>query len=264
MKQHSNTRDKAIRAGQFLLSLAVLITLWESAVHLLEIQPFLLPAPSAVIKSLYAGIASGLYIKHALITLYEAATGFVIAVCAAMVVGILVSEVRLVERFVYPYVVGLQSMPKIAIAPLIVLWAGYGLTSKVIVAAMIAFFPVLVNVIVGLRSAEADRLELMRSLDASRWQTFRYIRLPSALTYIFAGLKIAVVFSVLGAIVAEFVGSQQGLGNLILQFNFNLDVAGVFACLIILGCMGFALHALVHAVERRVIFWTQTDTHLAI
>ena len=150
-------------------------------------------------------------------------------------------------------------MPKIAIAPLIVVWFGFDTSSKVVIAATVAFFPVLVNVVVGLKTIDAGKLELMRSLRATRWQTFRLVQFPNALPFVFAGLDVAIVFSVLGAIVGEFVGAQRGLGNLILQFNMTLDIAGVFAVLIMLSLMGVALHLIMQAIQRRIIFWAEPD-----
>src|SRR5262249_474274 len=136
---------------------------------------------------------------------------------------------------------------------------GFGISSKVIIAGTVAFFPVLVNVIVGLKTVDAAKLDLMRSLRASRWQTFRLVTFPNALPFVFAGLDIAIVFSVLGAIVGEFVGAQRGLGNLILQFNVTLDIAGVFAVLVLLAVLGIALHLAIQALQHPVIFWTQPE-----
>ena len=235
------------------------IALWEWAVRQWGVPAFIAPPPSAVWRSLVGGLRTGLYVEHFLVTLWEALAGFGIAAVSGIVLGALVAQSRLVERTVYPYLVALQTLPKIAIAPLIIVWAGFGLSSKVIIAALVAFFPVLVNVIVGLKTVEPAKIELMRSLRASRWQTFRLVTFPNALPFVFAGLDIAVVFSVLGAIVGEFVGAQQGLGNLILQFNVSLDIAGVFAVMILLAVLGIALHLVMQVIERRVIFWAQPD-----
>ena len=128
-----------------------------------------------------------------------------------------------------------------------------------VIASMVGFFPVLVNVIGGLKTVDQSKLDLMRSLNATRWQTFRLVKFPNALPFVFAGLDIAIVFSVLGAIVGEFVGAQRGLGNLILQFNFSLDIAGVFAVLILLSALGVALHLIMQAVQKRVIFWAEPE-----
>ena len=235
------------------------VTLWEWVVRQWSVPAFIAPAPSAVARSLVGGIRSGVYLEHLGATLGETLAGFAIAAVLGIALGAIIAQSRLVERTVYPYLVALQTLPKIAIAPLIIVWAGFGLSSKIIIAALVAFFPVLVNVIVGLKTIDQGKLELMRSLRASRWQTFRLVTFPNALPFVFAGLDIAVVFSVLGAIVGEFVGAQSGLGNLILQFNVTLDIAGVFAVLILLAVLGIALHLIMQAIERRVIFWAQPE-----
>jgi NitT/TauT family transport system permease protein len=241
--------------GVFVLFVA----LWEWVVRQWSVPAYIAPAPSAVARSLAAGVRSGVYLEHLWVTLGETLAGFAIAAVAGIALGALIAQSRLVERTAYPYLVALQTLPKIAIAPLIIVWAGFGLSSKVIIAALVAFFPVLVNVIVGLKTIDPSKVELMRSLQASRWQMFRLVTFPNALPFVFAGLDIAVVFSVLGAIVGEFVGAQRGLGNLILQFNVTLDIAGVFAVLILLAGLGIALHLVMQAIARRVIFWAQPE-----
>jgi NitT/TauT family transport system permease protein len=244
---------------QLTLFSAALVMIWEFVVRAFNVPDYLLPAPSAIAKSLYLGLASGLFVRSFFTTLLEAVLGFLIATIAGVVIGTLIAEFKVFERLIYPYVVALQSVPKIAIAPLIIVWLGYGLDSKIVMSATIAFFPVLVNVIVGLKSADQDKLDLMRSLKASRWQQLTFVRFPTALPFIFAGLDVAVIFSVLGAIVAEFVGSEVGLGHLILAFNFNLDIAAVFACLLLLSAMGMTLHAIIQWLQKRMIFWSRTD-----
>ena len=232
------------------------VLLWEAIVRVFRVPSFLAPAPTAVAASLAGGIRSHLYVEHFGVTLYEALAGFLIAAASGIVIGAVIAQFRLVERTFYPYLVALQTMPKIAIAPLIVVWFGFDTSSKVVIAATVAFFPVLVNVVVGLKTIDAGKLELMRSLRATRWQTFRLVQFPNALPFVFAGLDVAIVFSVLGAIVGEFVGAQRGLGNLILQFNMTLDIAGV---LIMLSLMGVALHLIMQAIQRRIIFWAEPD-----
>jgi NitT/TauT family transport system permease protein len=241
------------------LVLVVFVLAWEGIVQAWHIQEFLVPAPSAIGRALMAGLTSRLYVDHFGVTLYESLLGFLIAAAAGIACGTVIAQFRVVEQTLYPYLVALQTLPKIAIAPLLIVWLGFGLTSKVVIAALVAFFPVLVNVIVGLKTVDASKLDLMRSLDASRWQTFRYVTFPNALPFVFAGLDIAIVFSVLGAIVGEFVGSQRGLGNLILQFHTSLDIAGMFAVLLLLAALGVGLHLLIQAIQRRVIFWAQAD-----
>ena len=241
------------------LVLIVVVGAWEGIVRIWRIPEFLVPAPSAIGRALVAGLTSRLYLEHFWITFYESLLGFLIAAAAGIACGTIIAQFRVVERTLYPYLVALQTLPKIAIAPLLIVWLGFGLSSKVVIAALVAFFPILVNVIVGLKTVDAAKLDLMRSLDASRWQTFRHVAFPNALPFVFAGLDIAIVFSVLGAIVGEFVGSQRGLGNLILQFHTSLDIAGMFAVLLLLAGLGVGLHLVIQAIQRRVIFWAQPD-----
>lgn len=232
---------------------------WELAVRLFEIPKIVLPAPSAVGLALWTGM-QGDFLKHFGITFYETIAGFVLGSATGLVLGALISQFRLLERTLYPYIVAFQTLPKVAIAPIIVIWFGYGVASKIVITATIAFFPLLANTIVGLRSAPQEQIELMVAFTASRWQVFRLARLPQALPYIFVGLDVAIVLSVIGAIVGEFVGAQAGLGYLILQKNFNMDMAGVFAILIVLSGMGIGLHLLVNAIQRRVVFWMDGAT----
>ena len=259
----SGTRQRRVRLEWVCMPVTLVLIFggWEWYVTAKEVSPLILPPPSKIAAALYDGIASGILVDAFLFTLKEIVFGYLLSVFAALVLGTLVSQFRLVEATVYPYVVSLQTLPKIAIAPLILVWVGLGIESKIIIAALVSFFPMLVNTIVGLRSASADKLELMHALTASRTKTFFLVKVPEALPYIFAGLQIGIVLAVLGAIVGEFVGSKAGLGYLIIQMNFNLDVAGMFAVLVILGLMGVLLNFLIGALRRRVIFWQRTDVH---
>lgn len=241
-----------------LLFIAV-IGLWEGFIRWAEVPIYVVPPPSAIWRSLLQGLGSGLFLSNAFVTLSEAMLGFLGAAIAGLVLGSAIAQSRFVERTLYPYLIAIQTTPKVAIAPLFIIWFGFGITSKVIMAGLVAFFPILVNVITGLRSTDVQRIELMQSLRATRWQTFRMVKLPSALPVIFAGLHIAVIFSILGAIVGEFVGSRQGLGNLILQMNFNLDTAGVFAALVCLSTIGIVLHLIMHWLQHRLLFWADQN-----
>src|SRR5437763_3225333 len=238
-----------------LLLIAVFLALWEAGVRAFEIPMFILPTPSSVFIALYRGITSSLYVDHIWITLSETLLGFVLGTSLAFVFGTLIALSRPVEYFLYPFIVMFQSMPKVALAPLIIVWFGLGLASKVVNAALVAFFPLMVNTIVGLRSAEEDKVNLMRSLAASKTQIFWMLQLPNAMPYIFAGLEIAMIFALIGAIVAEFVGAQSGLGMLIQSMNFTMDVAGQFSVLLLLAVLGLILNGIVNAVRRRVLFW---------
>jgi NitT/TauT family transport system permease protein len=179
----------------------------------------------------------------------------VLGVLAGLVMGAMVSLIPVLERLIYPYLVALQTLPKVAIAPLFIIWFGYGLTSKVVITALVCFFPVLVSVIAGFHSTDKDQLDMMKAFGATKWQTLMRLRIPSALVLIFAGLEIAAVLAVIGAIVGEFVGAQVGLGYLVVTLNFSMDVPGVFAVLIVLSAIGLAMHGLMRYAARRYIFW---------
>jgi NitT/TauT family transport system permease protein len=242
-----------------LLLIAVFLAVWEAGVRLFEIPLFILPTPSNVFTALYRGIASSLYVDHIWITITETLLGFVLGTSLAFLLGTVIALSRPVEYFLYPFVVMFQAMPKVALAPLIIVWFGLGLTSKVVNAALVAFFPLMVNTIVGLRSAEEDKVNLMKSLAATRTQIFWMLQLPNAMPYIFAGLEIAMIFALIGAIVAEFVGAQAGLGMLIQSMNFTMDVAGQFSVLLLLSIIGLGLNWIVISVRRRVLFWDSSQ-----
>jgi len=238
-----------------LLLMAVLLLVWEAAARLLKIPAYILPPTTAVFMGLYRGIASGLYVEHVWITILETFLGFALGASAGFALGTFVALSRRFEYYLYPIIVMFQAMPKVALAPLIIVWFGLDLTSKVVNASLVCFFPLMVNTIVGLRSADEDRVSLMRSLAATPAQIFWMLRLPGALPAIFAGLEIAMIFALIGAIVAEFVGAQSGLGVLIQSMNFSMDVAGQFSVLFILSLIGLTLNTIVAAVRRRVVFW---------
>lgn len=233
----------------------LMIASWEYLVGFFGVSAFVLPAPSAIWEALYQGLMSGPLFQALQVTLVEILAGFVIAAVGAVALGTLISQVRLFEIAIYPYVVAFQTMPKVAIAPLIVAWVGFGIESKIIIVALVSFFPMLVNTIVGLKSTSEDKIDLLRSLATPRWKIFYMVQFPEALPFIFAGLNIGIVLAVLGAIVGEFVGAKAGLGYQILQLNYNLDIAGVFAVLILLGLIGVVLDFLTATLRRRIVFW---------
>lgn len=240
--------------------LFVLVVLgWEATVRGLGLPPIVVPAPSAIVAALGRLAGQAAFWADVRVTLFEALAGFGLGAAAAITIGGLIAQFPLLEKTVYPYLVGMQTVPKIAIAPLLVIWFGFGLASKVVVATIIAFFPILVNVIQGLKATRPQELDLLRAMCATRWQIFWKVKAPNALPFVFAGLNIGIVFAVLGAIVGEFVGAQVGLGNRILQLNFTLDIAGVFGVLVVLAAIGVGLHLVMQAIQRRVVFWTQPD-----
>jgi NitT/TauT family transport system permease protein len=247
---------------RLLLVLAVLAA-WEGAVRLFDIPAYIVPAPSKVFVALYRGIASMLYIRHLWITLIETLLGFVVGSVVALVLGTLIALSRRCEYFLYPFILMFQAMPKVALAPLIIIWFGLGLTSKVAQASLTAFFPLMVNTIAGLRSADEDRVALMRSLDASEMQIFRMLRMPGAMPYIFAGFEIAMMLSLIGAIVAEFVGAQKGLGVLMMSMTFTMDTAGQFSVLLVLALVGLLLNSIIIVIRKRLLFWDRSQDRMS-
>ena len=250
-------RGRLADLGFDLSAFALLLLAWEGAVRLFKVPEIVVPAPSSIVSALVSIIASGAVFPHLGITLSEVLLGFAIGASVALVLGALIAQFRIVDRLVTPYIVALQAVPKVALAPLLVIWFGFGIASKVLMTAVIAFFPILVNTVAGLRAVEQDRIDLMTALKASRWQTFTMVRLPSALPFIFAGLDVGIVLSVIGAIVGEFVGASGGLGYLLLVYNADLKIAAVFALLVVLATIGIVLHGAVKLVQRRVMFWVE-------
>jgi NitT/TauT family transport system permease protein len=235
----------------------VLFMLWEGAVRFWEVPQFVLPAPTDVASRLVTDFTSGVLTVHFFTTLAEVVLGFVLAAILGVGLGCAIGLVPVVERVVYPYVLALQTIPKVAIAPLMIIWVGFGIQSKIVTAGLIAFFPILVNVIVGLKTVEPRRILLMRALKASGWQTFLKVRLPSMLPYLFAGFEVGIIFAIIGAIVGEFIGSSRGLGSLVIQRQAAIDVAGVFSILFYLSVMGIALNLILRSIAKRYAFWSQ-------
>lgn len=243
----------------------VLIAVWHVITTLSLLPTYLLPTPAATAQAIWRDLTDPQFWSGQLFqTLYVVLVGFAIAAIAGVLIGPLLIAHPLVERSVYPFVVAFQAMPKIAMAPLILVWFGYGHTSKFLITALVAFFPVVVNVIAGLKSGDERQLILMRALRAGWWTRMTRVRIPNALPYIFAGLDIAIVFAVIGAVVAEFLGSPNGLGSLVIIRQTNVDTPGLFSVLFFLAAMGSALHFLITAVARKFTFWSQgADTRAA-
>jgi len=258
------TKLRATRAGRWGLNGAVFVLFvlaWDWAVRASGIHSMVIPVPLDVARALLDGLVGrGVYWDHIGVTVIETLAGFALGAVVGIVIGVIVAESKLLEAVFYPYILAFQTIPKVAIAPLFVIWLGFGLASKIAIAATISFFPVVVNVIAGLGSADQSRLEMLAVFGASRWERFKLVKLPSSLPYVFAGVDIAVGLSVIGAIVAEFVGSQQGIGYLIMQYNFNMNAAGIFALLIVLSLIGIVLHVIVVVIQDKVVFWTKSSS----
>jgi NitT/TauT family transport system permease protein len=235
---------------------------WQLLSDALSIPEILLPRPLSVLRSLVSSLSgpfwgpSSVY-YHFASTAWVAVAGFAIGSALAVVVAVLVTQWRLVDATMTPYITAFQALPRIAVAPLIVIWFGQTVSTKIIIAATITFFPVLVAAISGLRSVDPDMLSMLRGFSASRWKLLTKVQFPTALPYIFAGLRVAAVFSVVAAIVAEWVGSNSGLGVLLLQAQYRMNVASVFASLVLLAVLGIVFDRLILLAQRRVVFWSQ-------
>ena len=243
------------RVTEALAYLVGLLILWEIVVYLFSVPAYVFPSPRAVGTALWYGLSSGTYPYHLGVTLFEVLVGFTAGSVIGLLLGVGMVTIPFLNRVFFPYVIAIQTVPKVAIAPLMIVWFGFGVQSKIILVAMACVFPVLVNTIAGLRSTDSDRIALVRAMCGSSYQVLRYVQLPSALPYIFAGLNTGVVLAIIGAIVGEFVGARVGIGVLILQANFALDLASVFALLVVLSASGVILNAGMQTVERRICFW---------
>lgn len=247
-----------------IVGLAVLgIALWQLLVALELISPILLPGPLDTAREIAdsaANIVAGDHVFEALwITTQEVILGFIAAAGLGFGLGVLVGETKFGQRAVMPYLVGFNALPKVAFAPVFVAWLGFGINSKVVMALFIAFFPVIVDTAAGLAATDHDTVMLFRSMGANRWQTLVKLKLPTALPFIFAGLKTAAVFSVVGAVVGEYLGGGSGLGELVRLSAQQLRIDRVFALIFYLSLIGLALFAFVGWLERRIVFWHRSD-----
>lgn len=237
--------------------IALGIWAWDGLVRWQAYPAFILPRPFVVWQKFVTLAGEGLLARHAAVTLLEIAFGLLLGLSVACSLGYLLGKNRWIEQLVAPYIVASQSVPVVAIAPLLVIWLGSGLASKVLICALITFFPMLVNTIVGIRNVDHDLYDLMRSLRASRWQLFRLLELPAALPVLFSGLKLSVILAVVGAVVGEFVGADVGLGFLINLARGVLDTPMMFVAIFCLVIIAQALYLLVALLERRYLQWQE-------
>ena len=244
-----NWRRNVERAGPVLL-IVVLLVLWQVLTRAFDIPKFLLPAPTDVARLMVDEWP--LIQMHSLATIGSIVSGYITAVLFALGISALMIRFPLVERLIMPIFVGLQSVPKIAIAPLILVWVGAGIGSKIAVVASIAFFPIVINTMAGFKEVDRGLADVFRSVDANERQMFFRLRLPYAMPYIFAGLRIATTLAVLGAIVAEWLAASNGLGYLVLSGSFNFNTARSFAAIIALAVIGTTFFAFMSWVERRI------------
>ncbi len=240
-----------------VLVMIALVIIWQALVVWLGIKEYILPTPSAAFMELFD--ANYRWTENLLATLYAVLGAFALSAVLGIALAVVVVWNDLLLRTVMPVLVLFNTLPKIALAPLFVVWLGYGIWPNILIGTTIAFFPMVVNTAVGLAAAEPEMLDLVRTLRASRWQVLRKIRFPNAIPYIFVGLKLAATMSVIGALVGEFVASERGLGSLIITGGVTMETASIFASLILISVLGLVLYGLVVAVERMVAPWAHRE-----
>jgi len=233
-------------AAIFLIVLLLLV--WEGAVQLFSLHVLVLPPPSKIFAYIYENFDK--LLLHSWVTTYEIIVGFAIGAGLGIGISLAMLEYPLLRGTIYPLVIASQTIPKIAIAPLLIIWFGVGLTPKIIIVSLLALFPVLINTVAGFESTDRGHLDLLRSVDASKRQAYWHIHFPTALPHIFAGLKLAITVSVIGALVGEWVASTKGLGYLLLFYTQYLDMVGTFAVLIVLILLGVFLFSVIALIER--------------
>jgi len=243
--------------GPAALIVLGLLGIWESYVRLWAVPKWLLPAPSVIAMTLIGSRA--LLLDHTLVTLLEVVVGFGLSLLCGVLLACGIATSQTLERALYPFVIASQMVPIIVIAPLLLIWVGYGLTPKIIVVALTAFFPIVVNMADGLKSADPDAVNLLRTMGASRWQIFVKVQVPTSLPFLFSGLRVAMAVSVIGAVIGEWVGSSQGLGYLMIRSKPQFLTERVFAAIVMLSVMGVALFVLVGIIEQHVIPWWHNE-----
>jgi len=248
-------RGKVTRYLWPALTLVFLIGLWEVLSRTGVFNEIIVPPASDVFVALVNLAGEDYFWEATWVTVKETLVGFVLGVVGAWILGTLIGMVRFFRLTLYPLVIAFQITPRIALAPLFLTWFGFGITSKIVLAATICFFPVLIAVVVSLDTVDKDGRSLMRSFGASRWVEYRMLALPASLPVVFAGIKTAVTLALIGAIVAEFVGASEGMGVLIKTFNFQLQVAEGFAVIIALAIVGLVLYGITELIENKLVFW---------
>ena len=239
-----------------ILAGLLLAALWEAAIRLTNTPAYLVPAPTAIVAKAWANLPY--FLGEGLYTLGEALAGLLAGSTVAVIAAALMAHFRWLERTLFPLAVALKVTPMVAIAPLLVIWLGFGPWPKIIIAALISFFPILANALTGFRAINPTMLAFLRSLHASRTQIFFKLRLPYALPYLFAALKVTTTLSIIGAVVAEWIGADRGLGAVIMRANSTLDMVTLAAAVLVLAVLGIGLYLIVGALERRLLFWHES------
>lgn len=242
------------------IAIVIIFAIWQ-LLSTTVVEPLVLPPPTEVVKALVGLFDEGFFWEAVRITVWEAVAGFAIGASIGVVLGTLIGLNVYARRALYPLAVAFQTTPQVALAPLFMVWFGFGVTPRVLFAATTCVFPVLVAVVVGLGTADQDSRLLLRSMGASRWQTYRRLLVPASLPVVFAGIRVAVPLALIGAIVGEFIGGTGGMGVLLTQFNFQLQMPNAFAVIAMLALIGLTSYGLVELLERRVVYWAHRHEH---
>ena len=239
------------------MALALGGVVWELWTRVRDVPEYIVPAPSRVLLRLFDDL--GFFAAEGAFTLGEALAGFTLGAAVALVGATLMAHSRFIERSLFPLAILVKVTPIVAVAPLFVIWFGFGPVPKILIASLITFFPVLVNGVTGFRSVDRGALEFLRSLRASRREIFLALRVPSATPYLFAAFRVAVPLSVIGAVVGEWFSADRGLGSVIIVAHSNLDMPTLFAAILVLAFIGIALTVLVSVIERKLLFWHESS-----
>jgi len=248
------------RLGEIFLPILFflgILVIWEAFVFIFNIPEYLLPKPTEIFSEIATNLSS--LLKHTGITMLEAVIGFLLGNILGFIAAVFFSHSETAEKGLYPYAIALKTTPILAMAPLLVLWFGTGIISKVVASAIVCFFPILVNTVKGLKSVDKDYLDLLKSFSARKYQIFIKLRLPNSLPYIFSAIKISTGLAVVGAIVGEFVGAKEGIGFIILTSTYHLETVRMFAAIIMSALSGILFFYLISLTEKYIVFWQKTE-----
>jgi NitT/TauT family transport system permease protein len=245
-------------------ALALGVIVWELIILATNAQSYILPTPLSVWKTLVDLLETGTLWSQLGSTMEGTLLGFVLGCLAGVVLGIAAGEFKIVRQIIYPYLVAIQSLPKVALVPVLATWFGFGLNAKVALVVLLVFFPVLVNTFQGVATADPQKIDLVRSLRGGRWQQLWRVRFFSAMPYMFTGFELGIVYAFLGAVLAEMTGSQSGTGVMIEQFQTNADTEATFALLIVLAVVGLVLNTIVRFIHHKVVFWEETSVGMSL
>jgi NitT/TauT family transport system permease protein len=239
------------------LVFVLVVALWSAAVSWFKVPAYILPSPAAIWKALLRNLADATFYQDAGVTCAEVLLGYLFGALVAVALGGLIAEICVLKKALLPYVIALQAVPAITLAPIFVMWFGYGQLSKIAMSALVSSFPIVMATITGLNGYPDEQARMIRAFGGGRWQVFRRVKVPNALPYIFSGLKTGMLLALVGAIVGEFIGAKTGLGARILLYNYQFNIAGSYAVIIVLAVIGLALTWLIAFAQSRVVFWTR-------